>query len=190
MAAILPTFFVVGAAKAGTTSLWHYLAAHPEIHMSSIKEPNYFGKDIDTRTFSGEYKSQLLRDYRPCVNGKAQQPAGIAHVSNWEEYVGLFAGARGEKPTGEWSASYLFSCTAAEEIATAVKDAMIVIVLRDPKEAYSQYLMDVRIGCAGEKFLEEVERDFNATRKGWGNSCLYIENGLWPCPRNMQERAR
>jgi Sulfotransferase family len=39
---VLPTFLVVGAAKSGTTSLHRYLAAHPEIAMSSEKEPMCF----------------------------------------------------------------------------------------------------------------------------------------------------
>jgi hypothetical protein len=40
--AALPTFFVIGAPKAGTTSLHHYLAQHPEIQMSAVKEPSFF----------------------------------------------------------------------------------------------------------------------------------------------------
>jgi len=180
MAPILPTFFVVGAAKAGTTSLWRYLAAHPGIHMSLIKEPNYFAKDIDTGAFSAEYKNQLVRDYRPWVNGKAFQPAHIAHVSDLNDYAGLFADARHGYPIGECSASYLFSRAAAEEIAATIKNPRIVILLRDPKErAFSQYLMDSRVGCATGTFLEEVRRDFNAIRKEWGTSRLYIENGMY-----------
>jgi hypothetical protein len=42
MAAVLPTFFVIGASKAGTTSLHEYLAVHPEIAMTSVKEPMCF----------------------------------------------------------------------------------------------------------------------------------------------------
>ena len=38
----LPTFLIVGAPKAGTTSLHEYLAVHPEIAMSSEKEPMCF----------------------------------------------------------------------------------------------------------------------------------------------------
>ena len=37
-----PNFFIVGAAKAGTTSLYEYLKNVPGIYMSPIKEPNYF----------------------------------------------------------------------------------------------------------------------------------------------------
>ena len=38
----LPNFFIVGAAKSGTTSLYHYLDQHPDIFMSRVKEPHYF----------------------------------------------------------------------------------------------------------------------------------------------------
>ena len=39
-----PNFFIVGAAKSGTTSLHHYLNQHPRISMSKIKEPQYFSR--------------------------------------------------------------------------------------------------------------------------------------------------
>jgi hypothetical protein len=38
----LPNFLIIGAAKSGTTSLYHYLGQHPDIFMSPIKEPNYY----------------------------------------------------------------------------------------------------------------------------------------------------
>ena len=38
-----PTFFVIGAARCGTTSVHHYLSLHPEIQMSRVKEPHFFG---------------------------------------------------------------------------------------------------------------------------------------------------
>ena len=37
-----PNFLIAGAAKAGTTSLHEYLGQHPDIFMSTFKEPNYF----------------------------------------------------------------------------------------------------------------------------------------------------
>ena len=48
----LPNFFVIGAGKSGTTSLWRYLEQHPEVYMSPIKEPNFFafeGREPDFR---------------------------------------------------------------------------------------------------------------------------------------------
>ena len=38
----LPNLLIIGAAKAGTTSLHSYLAAHPDIFMSKQKELNFF----------------------------------------------------------------------------------------------------------------------------------------------------
>ena len=39
---MLPNFLVIGAAKAGTTSLYHYLRGHPQVFMSERKELNFF----------------------------------------------------------------------------------------------------------------------------------------------------
>ena len=35
-------FFIVGAPKSATTSLFHYLGQHEGICMSTIKEPDFF----------------------------------------------------------------------------------------------------------------------------------------------------
>ena len=39
-----PNLFLVGAAKAGTTSLYGELARHPAIYMSPMKEPHFFSR--------------------------------------------------------------------------------------------------------------------------------------------------
>jgi hypothetical protein len=39
---VLPTFLVIGAMKAGTTSLWGYLESHPDVFMAAQKELNFF----------------------------------------------------------------------------------------------------------------------------------------------------
>ena len=36
-----PNFLIVGAAKSGTTSLFHYLRQHPAVFMPDFKEPQY-----------------------------------------------------------------------------------------------------------------------------------------------------
>jgi len=43
-----PNFFIVGAPKAGTTTLYHYLNEFPEIYFSKLKEPHYFSRKILT----------------------------------------------------------------------------------------------------------------------------------------------
>lgn len=68
----LPNLVVVGATKAGTTSLYRYLGEHPQIFMSAIKEPRYF---LDAR-FEGkfhegeEWYRNLFRTKKP-VCGEA-----------------------------------------------------------------------------------------------------------------------
>jgi Sulfotransferase domain len=37
-----PTFLILGTSKAGSTSLYHYLALHPDVFMSEPKEPPFF----------------------------------------------------------------------------------------------------------------------------------------------------
>ena len=41
----MPNFFLIGAIKAGTTSLYHYLRQHPHIYIPVIKETNFFSHD-------------------------------------------------------------------------------------------------------------------------------------------------
>jgi hypothetical protein len=59
-----PSFFVVGAAKSGTTSLHVYLDQHPDIFMSKPKEPFFFeaeydrGFDFYYRRYFGGWKGQ------------------------------------------------------------------------------------------------------------------------------------
>lgn len=43
--ATLPNFLIIGAGKAGTTSLAAQLKEHPEIYISEVKEPHYFDRN-------------------------------------------------------------------------------------------------------------------------------------------------
>lgn len=42
---MLPNFIVIGAMKAGTTSLYHYLRQHPQVFMAPEKEPHFFTEE-------------------------------------------------------------------------------------------------------------------------------------------------
>ena len=42
MKIIKPNFIIIGAMKAATTSLYTYLKQHPDVFMTSIKEPKFF----------------------------------------------------------------------------------------------------------------------------------------------------
>ena len=40
-----PDFYIVGAAKCGTTALYEYLSGHPSVFMPKLKEPHFFAHD-------------------------------------------------------------------------------------------------------------------------------------------------
>lgn len=64
----LPTFFVIGASKAGTTALYRYLDLHPQVTMTQPKEPHVMlGPDYRTR--AAQYEEMFSAD-RP-VRGEA-----------------------------------------------------------------------------------------------------------------------
>ena len=166
----LPNFFVVGAGKAGTTSLYNYLKAHPQIYMSPIKEPHHFATDIDVTAFSEDYRKTCLQDVSGYVRGDMTEPVHVAHVTGRDDYLRLFRHAVDEVAIGEISNSYLVSKRAAVEIRAAVPHARIIMVLRDPvARAYSQYLMDLRIGYVRRSFMEEFETDVARPDASWGN---------------------
>ncbi|HXB53921.1 MAG TPA: sulfotransferase [Vicinamibacteria bacterium] len=104
---MIPTFFIVGAPRCGTSSLYLYLDAHPQIFMSKPKEPHHFGSDLDLRP-------------RPYADREA--------------YLKLFDGAGKVSHAGEASVLYLYSRTAPEEILALNPAARIIIMLRDPVE--------------------------------------------------------
>ena len=119
-------FFIVGAPKAGTTSLYHYLNEHPEISMSSQKEPDYFS-DADIQNEGMYY--------------------GKNRIDTIKKYHSLFDDNSESKLKGEASVSYLFYKNVPQKIKAYNPDSKIIIMLRNPIErAFSHYLMDYRLG--------------------------------------------
>jgi len=49
----MPNFIIIGAAKAGATSLYRYPSQHPQIYMSPVKETNFFSLEGHRLDFSG-----------------------------------------------------------------------------------------------------------------------------------------
>lgn len=104
---MIPTVFIVGAPRCGTSSLYHLLDAHPQVFMSRPKEPHHFGADLEIRP--------------------------RLHASR-EAYLALFEGAGDVRHAGEASVLYLYSRTAPAEILALSPDARIIVMLRDPVE--------------------------------------------------------
>ena len=179
----LPNFFIVGAPKAGTTSLSNYLDQHPHVYMSAIKEPNFFSVEIREENFEPEHRRRLALDRletRRFLAGPMREKRFGGIVDNWEDYQRLFANATDQIALGEASVSYLWSPSAAEQIATRIPDAKIIVMLRDPADrAFSQYLHGVSMGAIRWTFREHIERSLrHASRQ----LCVYfpfLEYGLY-----------
>lgn len=178
-----PDFLIVGASKCGTTSLYNYLEAHPDIYMSPIKEPNHFCTDINPENFSEEFKRherQKKLNLESYLAGPMDKKHWGYFVTKKTDYKKLFKNRNLEKAAGEVSNSYLYSTNAANQIRKEIPEARIIIMLRNPADrAYSHYLANLRDGKTCLSFREEIEKDMKKQRKGWGQSYLYLEMGLY-----------
>ena len=114
-----PDFLIIGAAKSGTVSLYHYLGQHPQIFMCPVNEPNFFaldGFDVDNH-----------------FKGPGDRAAVDSHcVQDLAAYKALFEKARPGQRLGESSPLYLYSAHAAERIRYYVPHVRLIAVLRQP----------------------------------------------------------
>ena len=174
--------FIVGAAKAGTSSVSKFLSKHNDVYMSPVKEPNYFSRDIKFENIPTYFKnSRNFNKINFDKEGKIISRHQL-YINSLSDYHSLFGDFNLEyKYYCDASVSYLYSNLAAKEIFNYNPNSKIIIVLRDPIErAFSHYLMDLRVGRSTIKsFKQAVYEDMNNNNKLWGFSHLYIELGLY-----------
>lgn len=101
---MLPTFLIIGAPKAGTTSLYHYLGLHPQVFVPEEKEPNFFNDNWDR---------------------------GIAW---YEEHFRGGAGAVAVGDCSSSYTSHPASPEVPQRAATVVPDAKLIYLVRQPVE--------------------------------------------------------
>lgn len=179
---IKPNLFIVGAAKSGTTLIHNILDSHPEIHMSPIKEPNFFGRDIDINLATDFHQQNSYINFEKYFGSKKLEKKHIGFVTKEEDYKKLFVNDNSLiRIFGESSTSYLYSKFAAEEIYIHNKNAKIIMVLRDPVERIiSHYKMDYIAGRQiNDNLIDGVLTDYNSKGKGYCRSHLYIELSLY-----------
>jgi len=154
-------FFIVGAAKSGTTSLWKYFSFHPDVYTTGdelYKEPAFF--------------------------------APIGQKMGADRYHSLYSGATNEKYICDASTAYLTSQESAELICKYNPNAKIVAIIRNPIErSYSLYnwmasegyewaptfefalkLEDIRWKCKGSFLIHQYFWNYMYIRSG-----LYVE---------------
>jgi len=125
---VLPDFLLIGTMKGGTTSLFRYLAQHPDVLPPFRKEIKYF----DCNYFKGNAW------YR-------------AHFPLHTKFTD------GSKLTGEATPYYIFHPTAHERVASVLPQAKIIIILRNPIDrAYSHYQHMLRVGREPLSFEDAI----------------------------------
>ncbi|MFM8305443.1 MAG: sulfotransferase family protein [Actinomycetota bacterium] len=159
-AAPMPNFFVIGANRAGTTSLHHYLSQHPQVYMSPVKEPNYFNPEAGRE--------------HPLWPNRATPAMTL------EEYQALFAGVTGETAIGESSTVYLTILGAPERIRVAVPDARLVALLRNPIDrAFSDYSLHRSWGTESLSFADAVTAELDHDGPVAGRMRGYVRTGFY-----------
>ena len=124
---VLPNFIIIGAGKSGTTALYEYLAEHPEVYMSPVKETNFFALE-GTELVNPDDDPEQMYHY----------PWSI---TNREAYEALFAGVKEEQAIGEVSPMYLYNQRAPFAIKENLPKVKLIVILRNPVDRlYSRYM--------------------------------------------------
>jgi hypothetical protein len=178
-----PNFFIVGAPKAGTTSLYHYLDQHPDIYMSPMKEPCHFSLEARLENFEPSRRMQgvlQMEEVRKYLDGPMDVKRSGGIVCEWSDYLRLFAAATTQHAVGEASVCYLWSRTAAAAIAQRIPNARIIMVLRSPADrAFSQYLHAVSDGHIALSFRDYVRASLRHSGEGLGVHEPFLEMGFY-----------
>lgn len=159
----LPNFLIVGAAKCGTSSLYYQLRSHPQVFMSSIKEPHFFsGVNVDTN-----YKG--IGDNR------------MVGVQGFTDYCKLFEAVQDEVAIGEASSDTMYHWqTAIPAIKENLTDPCIIILLRNPVDrAYSAYLHLVRENREFLSFEDGLAAEEERIRENWYCLWHYVHRGMY-----------
>ena len=145
----LPNFLIIGAHKAGTTSLYYYLKSHPQIFMPELKEARFF-------SFDPENLDHIKKVPK------------IFPITTLSEYMDLFSQVKDEIAIGEASPEYLNSDYAAKKIFEIIPNIKLIVSLRNPVDrAYSQFLMAYRAGEISKLKIDEYRFDYDRARKGF-----------------------
>lgn len=161
-----PDFFLVGAPKAGTSALHSALAQHPQLFLSSPKEPKYY--------MCGDSPP-------PAYKGPGDAHSNQEWIWQRERYLQLFDGAAEDQLAGESTPFYLYNRDARRRIAADRPDAKLVAVLRDPVDrAYSNWMHLWMDGLEPRAdVVEAVRREPRRVDDGWAPFWHYQGLGMY-----------
>jgi hypothetical protein len=161
----MPNFLIIGAAKCGTTSIWHQLEQHPQIFIHPKKQLNFFAfedKDWEFR-------------------GPGRRDSTLHSITTIEAYRAQFEGVANEVAVGEASNLYLYEPRAAGRIRHHIPHVKLIAILRHPAErAYSRFLHLVREGREQiTDFARALDEEGTRIRYHWWPDFHYLHVGLY-----------
>jgi hypothetical protein len=158
-----PDFLIVGAAKAGTTSLYYYLKQHNQVWFPELKETKYFSSKIKP------YPQKGIGDWS----------IDNAAITNSKDYYQLFSNCPNGKIKGEASPDYLlFSKKVAPLIYEELGDVPIIISVRNPIDrAFSAYMNLVRDNREHLDFRRALNEEEKRINSNWDFMWHYKESG-------------
>lgn len=163
-----PNFFIVGAPKAGTTSVYQYCRRHPDIFMSELKEPHFFSEVESLPAWRGQ--TGALH-----TSGRFR---AVPTIRSLDEYLSLFDASGGYSVRGEASTSYLSDTHAAAKIDAFSPAARVTAIIRDPvHRALSSYDNHVREGIETRPLLTALADELEGRWDDW--SMCYLRSSMY-----------
>lgn len=161
----LPDFLIVGAAKAGTTSLHHYLTLNQDILMSEPKEPKYISYTAVNHPFQGPGDQEVHKNI----------------IKTVQSYSRLFSTNRPVKRRGESSVENLYY---HREVIPLIQDLLkspaIIMLLRNPVDrAFSAFTHMKRDNRERHTFEEALELEEERVASGFAFLWHYKKGGLY-----------
>ena len=141
---LLPNFIIIGAGRAGTTSLYRYITQHPNVLPSTTKDSN--NEFADLHFF--EYKiSNSVNWY------KSHFPLKFLHQSSVSKNKQNFI-------TGEFTATYMYHPLVPKRIFNLLPKTKLILVLRNPVDkAFSTYNQQKNYKQTNLKFQEIIQSE-------------------------------
>lgn len=159
----LPNFLIAGAAKCGTSSLYYHLRGHPQVYMSSIKEPHHFSTQNLDINFQG------VGDHRR------------TYVKDFDAYCKYFEDVKDEIAIGEASPDTMYTWkTSIPYLKSKIGEPKIILILRNPVDrAYSAYLHLIRENRETLSFEDGLAKEDERISKNWQALWHYKHTGMY-----------
>lgn len=146
-------FLVIGAQKAGTTSLFEYLRAHPEVYLPPGKEVPFFGHDTVFASYDGRADVYVADVFARAPEDSLWGTATVSYMAG-----SLIPEALDESEHPRLLDMPGTETLVPERIRAQMPDVKLIAALRDPIErARSSHQMNVLWGIETRSFEQAVQ---------------------------------